>query len=294
MNSTDDGATWGAESTLFTEASTPTYLAAVAKSGGTIALIYNIGDVGGGTGATVKALRRSSGGVWTGPVSSPITMTDCFGVAVCTPSTGTDFGVAVTGHVATALPRFWSVTLTDAGPPVWGSAVVLEKSDVPIGDRFFHTNPYLLTTDRTRIAFRRQFVGNVSRFSDIGVSALPLASQLVTSRTWREALIADRAPPGFSGVGRDYGMALSSGGSYMWLTSAGRVYRAPSTSPSLDLTADVLALDIDWKPGRRDAHARARQLARPVQRPRGRPQRDADDRQRARGARGLPDGQRGR
>ncbi len=239
MNSNDDGATWGAESTLYTEASTVLNLAAVAKPTGEIALIYSIGA------ATVKALRRSGSGVWTGPASASLSATDCFGVAVAVPSTGTDFAVVATGFVATTLPRLWALTLTDAGPPVFGAATVLEKSDVPTGAQFFYTNPYLLTAGRTRLAVRRQFTGNVGRPSDIAVSALPNAATLVTSRTWREPTVVDRPP---SGNGRFYGMALSSGGSYMWLTSPGRVYRAPSTTPALEISADILALDIDWKP----------------------------------------------
>ncbi len=239
MSSADDGASWSGESTVSTEASTVNHLAAVAKATGEIALIYSIGA------ATVKALRRSAAGVWTGPASASLSATDCFGVAVAVPSTGTDFGVAATGYVATTLPRLWALTLSDTAPPVFGAATVLEKSDVPTGEQFFYTNPYLLTAGRTRLAVRRQFTGNVGRPSDIALSALPDAATLVTSRTWREATVVDRPP---SGTGRDYGMALSSGGSYMWLTSPGRVYRAPSATPALEISADILALEIDWKP----------------------------------------------
>ena len=242
--SADDGATFGAPTTLFTEAAAVTYIAAVSKADGAVMLVWNTGAVGAGTGATLRCARRSSGLVWGAAVSSALSMGDCFGVAVATPTTGTAFQAAVTGRTTTALaPRLWALTLTDAVPPVWGTAIVLETAESGLVDKYEYHQPTLLNAgDRLRMTYNRIFLGNVSRHETV-LTALPGPAYSVTDRRWREPTLIR------STAATQFGLHIAGpGNGYLWITGSNSIWSAPYPSPTRDLSADLLALTADWKP----------------------------------------------
>ena len=244
--STDDGASFGAPTTLFTEASTITFLAAVSKVDDTTALVWMTGSAGGGTGATLRCARRSAGLVWGAAVSSALSMGDCVGVAVATPTSGTAFQVVVAGTTPSSelAPHLWALTMSDAAPPAWGTAVNLERSESGLVDKYEYAQPTLLNAgDRLRMTYRRTFLGNISRLETV-LTALPGASYSVTDRRWREpTVIRSRIPSA------DYGLHIAGpGNGYLWISGSNSVYHAPYPSPTRDMSADLLSLSAGWQP----------------------------------------------
>lgn len=250
FRSTDSGLNYAAPVTRFTETKVITHLAAVAKPGGEVALLWNTG--GGDVDATDAALfgaRRSAAGTWSAKVTSPVAMRDCFGVAVCTPPTGmTNFGVVTCGRTpnsgATPLaPRMWGENLTDADPPAFQFLIELEKAESGLVEKFEFHRPFLHTADasRSRLTYRRAYLGTGSGkgIADSVITHLP-ALHGVAVRRWRQPTVVDD--------NQTAGLAISGPGgtNFLWLTSSGRVYRAPAVMPSYDLSNDVIALSARW------------------------------------------------
>jgi hypothetical protein len=116
------------------------------------------------------------------------------------------------------------------------------------GAGFEFRSPSLLRPDVFRLFYVEKYTGTV------GYSR-PLWSATVQGSSFAGNLWREPAPFNLTST---YGLALVASGEYLWLSMPSGVWRAPSDSAPLDVTADVLAVEASWIP----AGAKAKLLLR--------------------------------
>ena len=192
------------------------------KSNGTAVLVYSVG-------ATVYRVKRS-GGVWGAAAAWSNSVAGVTGLACCY---SVDFNVVVSGSDAAGAAKVWTAIYGDGFNQrldTWSPLTELSRGDA--GSNVSFRAPFVDRADVFRMSFVEKYTGSqayarplwthVSRFGDFATN------------TWREPVPFDLAC--------EYGIAMTHGGSYAWLSTPGGVWRASTAGPVLDVSDDVIEL----------------------------------------------------
>jgi hypothetical protein len=227
--SADYGASFGSPTTIITPASAVGWLAAALKSDGTALLLYSVGG-------TVYRVKRS-GGSWGSPAAWSNSLTSISGLSC---QYWLDFNVLVTGADSQGRNKVWSTIYGDGySETVDAWSPLREVTGASAGSSVEFRAPALAYTDTFRATFIEKYTGSES-YSRPYFSYSPIAADYVDN-LWREPVPLD-----FSG---QYGLALASSTSAVWLAAPWGVWQAPLAASILDVTADVLELTSEDEPG---------------------------------------------
>ena len=232
--SADNGATLGTPQTVTTAAGGVGWLAAAQKSDGTTLLAYSVG-------ATVYRVKRVGGSwgsaaAWTNSVASVSGLT-CLYLG--------DFNLAVAGSESGGARKLWTVLYGDGfgqTADAWSS--LLELTAASNGSNVEFRAPSLGRPDVYRLFF-------VEKYSGTQAYARPFwtyspATANFGDNVWREPVPFD--------LSSEYGLAQAASATYAWLSMPSGVWRASLSAPPLDLTPDVLELDMES--GAEEGHLR--------------------------------------
>jgi len=218
--SNDNGASYGSATSVVTAASTVGWLAADFNSQGDVALFYSVGD-------TIYAIKRTNGD-WGSPAAWTNSVSAVTGLACVYHG---DWNVMLSGQDSSNNYKVWTCVYGDgysAGPGTWSSLAELTLSSAGSGVEF-HC-PYLAFPDVFRAFFVEKYTGTQSYSRPLWSHSLATADFI--SNLWRE-------PVPFNLVST-YGVAIAYHGSYVWLSNASGVWRAPLFPTSVELTDDVI------------------------------------------------------
>ena len=226
--STDSGSTLGSPVTAATAAGAVGWLAAAVKSGGDILLLYSVG-------ATAFSVKRS-GGAWGSPVSWSNSVASVTGLACFHQG---DYNAVVTGTDAAGDGFVWSCLFGDGfsqAPGTWSS--LREVTHASSGSAVSFRAPFLAQPDTYRLAFVEKYTGNQA-YNRPYHSYSPATADYATN-LWRE-------PIPFN-LSTDFGLAIVSSSSAVWLCAPAGVWTASLSITSLDVTADVLEATTSDRP----------------------------------------------
>ncbi len=225
----DYGATFGSPTTITTPASAVGWLAAALKADGTALLIYSVG------GAVYRVKR--SGGTWGSPAAWSNSLASVSGLAC---HYWRDFDVLVAGVDSQGRNKVWSTIYGDGyseAPDAWSP--LDEVTGASAGSNVEFRAPFLHYRDTVRATFIERYTGSES-YNRPCFSYSPVAADYVDN-LWREPV-----PLNLSG---QYGLALTSSASAVWLAAPWGVWQAPVAASTLDVTADVLELTSEEESG---------------------------------------------
>jgi hypothetical protein len=227
--SSDYGASFGSPTTITTPASAVGWLAAALKSNGTALLLYSVGG-------TVYRVKRS-GGSWGSPAAWSNSLTSVSGLAC---QYWLDFNVLVAGADSQGRNKVWSTIYGDGySEAVDAWSPLREVTGASAGSNVEFRAPFLAYADTFRATFIEKYTGSES-YNRPYFSYSPIAADYVDN-LWR-----DPVPHNLSG---QFGLALASSASAVWLTVPWGVWQAPLAASILDVTADVLELTSEDEPG---------------------------------------------
>ncbi|OGF22107.1 MAG: hypothetical protein A2V63_13380 [Candidatus Eisenbacteria bacterium RBG_19FT_COMBO_70_11] len=227
--STDNGQSWGGGVQAANPGVAVTFLALAYKSSTILQLFYN-------TGATIYTVRRSSG-TWGSPAAWGNSIATCTGL--CAFYYG-DWNLLITGTDSGGAHQVWGVIYGDGlaqTADTWSSLRIAHTADS--GSNVVLKSPFASRPDVFRASYVEKYTGTVGYARPV-LSYQPL-NQEFSTHAWRE-------PTPFN-VGSELGLALTQDASYVWATNPAGVWRAPRTAPALDLSADLLRLELDDRPG---------------------------------------------
>lgn len=226
--STDNGATLGAASTVVTASGGVTWLAADVKSNGDACLLYSVG-------AMVYAVRRT-GGAWGSAAAWTNTAASLSGLACYHQG---DWNAVLCGSDASGDSFAWTAVFGDGFSQASGTwSALREVSRASPGTNVSFRAPFLSRPDTYRLSFIEKYTGTVA-YNRPYLSYSP-ASADFASNLWREPVPFDLVT--------DYGLALAFSASAAWAATPSGVWTATLDVPSLDVTADVLEAEADDRP----------------------------------------------
>jgi len=231
--STDSGATFSADALLF---ASPFAVADLA-----VAYTNTAGDmaVAWCTSGTVNTyLRIRTGGALGGQLTWPHAAATLNGIALVR---GLFWEIVLTGEEITTLkPTVWSLHY-DPATPAWSALWVQAQADVGISA---FGAPSLTFSDTWRVNYveAQLFTGGATRLYKTWVH--PFAGFDAGAYTWRTPIPIDYA--GTNGLAHCHDGTFTTG--YVYESGIDRVRRAATASVALDLTPDILAIDIDEQP----------------------------------------------
>lgn len=230
--STDSGASYGAEVAVVTAAAAVVGLAVAYKNtGGDLAIAWV-------TAAQLNIIKRTAG-AFGAAAGAGLTVSALNGVALCF---GFDWDIVLTGVEATTLARtLWTIVYgdgSDAPSNTWGTLYVQQQaeSDSSVG----YSAPAIVYTDTYRINFVEAdaFTGGNTR--TYRTSVHPSKTFVAGANTLRTPL-----PVNYGGA-EGLALAAETGGTgYVYESAADAVYRAPQSQVLATLTADVIAVRLE-------------------------------------------------
>ena len=222
--SADNGATWGDRVTAFVPPVSPTVrLAAAFSSAGVPALF-----VAAGTGDIYVSKRQ--GAFWSQPVSWTNSVSSVSGLGC---AYTTDWDVAVTGRDSARNDVLWTCVYGDGGElPAerWSDLKEVNHADGG-SDVEFH-NPFVVASDPPRLSY-------VERHTGVSPWRRPYLSNILAGATFGQGIWRDPIP---FDLDTEYGLAMASDGTTLWLSSPLGVWSVSLAGAAVDLTADVVAL----------------------------------------------------
>lgn len=222
--STDNGVTWGDWCNVCTAASTPGYLAAAFNSDGSVCvLFYNIGGV-------VYAVCRA-GGSWSEPSAWSNSLADVTGISAIFDA---DWKLAVCGQDSSGRKGLWVCSYTISYN--WAALQEVMAADAGTAISFYY--PSLGKPSPYMLFFLENFSGSES-YQQVRWSATA-ASGIFSENLWLE-------PIGFS-ISTPYGYDLIHGSGYLWVVGANRVLRSGVSPGLVDLSGDVVSVNVDTTP----------------------------------------------
>ena len=232
--SANNGASFGSAATVATAASAVTYLAAAVVTGGDVVLLWTVG-------AIVWSTRLTSG-VWSTPASWTNTAASITGIAC---KYRADWDVVVCGTAPTSLDaKVWTAIYgNDNVQPAdtWSSLVEVTTATATTGVSF--RSPAVEFLQHWRLFFVEKYTGTVA-YARLQASTMSnLAS--FDAELWREPFALD--------CESDYGVASTTAGGRLWLTTPAGVWSALVPSwVDLDVSADLIdaAVELDELDGR--------------------------------------------
>lgn len=233
--STDNGASFGAEQAVATAAATVVDLAAAYKnSAGDLA-------IGWATATSVNLVRRISGAFGSVATTSPA-VSSFSGVAL---AYGADWDFALTGvEAATLKPSLWTAAYgdgNDVAAGTWSSLAPQQQAESDA--QVTYRAPSLVYTDAYRIDFVEAdvFAGGSTRvWRTMLHNALTFVAGAFTFRS--------PAPVNYGGI---EGLALAAdagGAGYVYECAPDAVYRASQSQVLATVTADVRAAEVEELP----------------------------------------------
>jgi hypothetical protein len=224
--STDNGASYGAATTVATAASAVTYLAAAVGAGGDRVLFWTVG-------AVVWKSRFSSGS-WGAPAAWTDSAASLTGIAC---EYRSDWDLVVCGTATTSLDaKVWTVTYGDGefqAADTWSA--LRELTHATASSNVTFRSPALEFLQHWRLFFVEKHTGSQA-YARLQWSTMNAAASY-DFELWREP-----APFDYES---DYGVAAAVGGGRLWLTAPAGVWSAASPStPDLDVTADVIDAEV--------------------------------------------------
>jgi len=220
--SSDYGQSFGSPTTIVTASAAVSYLAADVRSDGTALVIYSVG-------AVVYRVKRS-GGVWGSPVAWTNSVAGVTGLACCY---SIDFNIVVAGSDAAGVAKVWTAIYGDGfsrPTDVWSPLMELSRADN--GSNVTFRAPFIDRPGLFRLSFVEKYTGSQAYARPLWTHVSLLGDFSVNS--WRE--------PGPFDLTSDFGIAMTHGSSYAWLSTPSGVWRAPISSPALDVSEDVVEL----------------------------------------------------
>ncbi|MEK7849172.1 MAG: hypothetical protein AAB270_09650, partial [Chloroflexota bacterium] len=205
-----------------------TWMAADINPGGAVALFYVSG--------TAVYVTKRSGGVWSGPIVWSHSLKAISGLA--TAYSG-DWNLAVAGQEYSDDYKVWTCIYGDGGAQPAGTwSALAEITRASAGSLVSFRAASLGLPDVFRMFFVEKHTGSQSYQRPLWSHSLASAS--FAANLWRE-------PVPFN-LDASYGVALTYGGGYAWLSCASGVWRAPLAPAAQELTADVLRLAAECRP----------------------------------------------
>ncbi|MBI2916590.1 MAG: hypothetical protein HYY01_01235 [Chloroflexi bacterium] len=226
--STDYGATFGDWAQVLVAPSAVTWMAVDLSLAGVVALFFV-------SVATVYVTVRS-GGVWGSASAWTNTLASVSGLATAYDG---DWDLAVAGQDSAGDVKVWTCIYGDGGAqPIGTWSALAEVTRASAGSPVSFRATSLDQPDVFRLFFVEKHTGSQSYQRPQWSHSLASAS--FQDNLWRE-------PVPFN-LDAEYGLALTSGQSYAWLSCPSGVWRAPLTPPYQELTADVLSLRAGTRP----------------------------------------------
>lgn len=229
IKSTDYGVSWGSPELIDYCSASGNGLAAAYKPNGDLAVFFADGPT--------LYVKKCLGGNWQSKVAWDNTTGSLSGVGVVY---DTDWNLWVTGQDLAGNYMLWSLVYGDGGEvsvDTWSA--LRELASAPSGGDFEYGCPFLDKPDVCRGLYAEKFSGTQSYDR-------PFWSHTVTGSTFTEGLWHEPIPMDLTG---EYGLAIAHHGDYCWLTNPAGVWRASLTEQGLDLTADVLSVRQETRPG---------------------------------------------
>ncbi|OGO52123.1 MAG: hypothetical protein A2148_12495 [Chloroflexi bacterium RBG_16_68_14] len=226
--STDQGASFGSETLILTLSATPAALAVAYKNTtGDLAVIWEEGN-------NLKRIRRTSGAfgsaaTWTRSVNS------INGVTV---QHSGDFHIVLTGTDTSNRPVVSSTVLGDGffySVDTW--AALQQIAEAETGSNVSFGAPSLAVLDTYRLVFVESYSGTTAYRRPQWTWFPP--SQTFVDNAWREPVPFD--------LDSDKGVAITGNTSTAYLSRPDRTWSASLSSPSTDLTDDVLELALQLR-----------------------------------------------
>ena len=222
--STDNGATWGDRVTAFVPPVSPTVrLAAAFSSAGVPALFFASG-VGG------IYVSKRQGAFWSQPVSWTNSVSSVSGLGC---AYTTDWDVAVTGRDSARNDVLWTCVYGDGGElPAGRWSDLKEVNHADGGSDVEFLNPFLVASNPPRLSC-------VERHTGVSPWRRPYLSNILAGATFGQGIWRDPVP---FDLDTEYGLAMASDGTTLWLSSPLGVWSVSLAGAAVDLTADVVAL----------------------------------------------------
>jgi len=236
--SADNGATWGAWIDMGNIGVSPANyrVAACFKSNGDAVVLYS-------NGTTLYRRRRISS-TWEAAAAWTNSLQNISGISVFYEG---DWNVLITGIKATDLDGIWTCMLGDGysqSVDTWSALADLIKRGAT--EPYEYTAPSITSPDVTRCFF-------VERFTQVETGYRIYWSHSLTSAEYIDNLWREPVP---FNLLTQYGLALTYRGSYAWLTSANKVYRASLSAASVEITDDVLEIDFRQFPHKKRGYCK--------------------------------------
>jgi len=226
--STDNGATLGTTVTVATAAGAAAWLAADVKANGDAVLLYNVG-------ATVYSVKRASG-TWGAPAAWTNSVAGIAGLACYYQG---DWNAAIAGTDAGGTAFVWTAVFGDGFAQAAGTwSALRELTRASAGSNVTFLAPFLSQPDTYRLTFVEKHTGSAAYNRPQHAHSIP--GQDYAANLWREPVPFD--------LSTDYGQALAFSANAAWLSTPSGVWSASLTTPSLDVTADVLEAQTDDRP----------------------------------------------
>jgi hypothetical protein len=224
--STDCGTSWGSPELIDYSPTTAIYgIAAAYKPNGDLGLFF-------ADQSTLYVKKRVSGS-WQPKLAWDKSTGDLSGAAAVYCG---DWDLMVTGKDNTGNFKLWSLIYGDGGDVPAGTWSSLKEFDsAPADGNFEYAHAAMARPDVFRCFYIEKFTGNETY-------SRPFCSNTVVDGAFTDNLWREPVPFDFSSR---YGVAVTCHGDYCWLASPNAVWRASLTPQTLDLTADVLASQLN-------------------------------------------------
>ncbi|MCH8995288.1 MAG: hypothetical protein IH959_10045 [Chloroflexi bacterium] len=226
--STDQGATFSAETQILATAATPAAVGVAYKNtAGDLAIVWEESN-------SLKRIRRAGGtfgsaATWTQSVNS------INGVSV---QHSGDYHIVLTGTDTSNRPIVTSTVLGDGFSYAVDAWSILQHiAEAENGANVSFSSPSLAVLDTHRLAFVESYAG-VTAYNRPQLTWIP-PSQTFDANAWREPVPFD--------LDSSKGLAITGAGSTAYLSRPDSSWSAPLNEPATDLTSDVLAVALQLR-----------------------------------------------
>jgi hypothetical protein len=229
LKSADNGASWAAPELLGYSLSTDINgLTAAYKPNGDLAVFV--------AEMNFLTVRQCIGGVWQERVFWDNTTCYMNSAAVVY---HTDWNLLATGQDVNGNYKVWSLTYGDGGAVPSGTwSPLRELATAPAGGDFEYGRIFFDRPDVDRAFYVEKYSGIQSYLRPFGTHAVP--DSVFPDNLWRE--------PTPLNLSTEYGLAIAHSGPYCWLSTANGVWRAGLAEAALDITGDVISVDLKIAP----------------------------------------------
>lgn len=224
-DSADSGQTFESAQTAVRAAAAVGWVAVALKSDGDALLVYSAGS-----GVYVS---KRVGTSWTLPAAWPYAATTIRGLAVVHSG---DYHLAVAAADGTGEAKLWTAIYGDGfGQAVDTWSPLGEVARAESGSSVSLRAPSLAVLDTHRLFFVEEYAGTVAYSRPQWTWFAP--SQTFAANAWREPAPFDLAS--------SFGVAITGTSDSAWCSTPFGVWQADLATPTLDVSADVLELNVD-------------------------------------------------